>query len=374
MSTKLLMIVNDETTIYNFRREILKAFHAQGYEVTLCIPVGEHTKEIEECGCTVVNINVSRHGTNPLQDLKFLFTCRRMIKRYKPDLVLTYTVKPNVYGSLACQSMNVPYINNVTGLGTILQSDSLLARLMLFLQKMGYRKSSCVFFQNEANYRALLEKGVVRKNTTVEILPGSGVNLDLHCYEKPRADDGVVRFIIVSRIREDKGYNEFFKAARIIKKKYPKTTEFHVVGWYEEEKYKKNIDELVGKNIIIFHGMQVQEEVHKLIASSDCMVLPTYHEGMANVLLEAAATGRPVIATNIPGCQEAFEEEKTGYGCEVKSVVSLVEAMEKMIATPYAERVEMGKKGRIKMENEFDRNFVAQKYIKQIERIVNGTV
>ena len=373
MSTKLLMIVNDETTIYNFRREILRAFYNQGYEVTLCLPVGEHSEEIKECGCKVVNIDVSRHGTNPLQDLKFLCACRRMIKQYTPDLVLTYTVKPNVYGSLACQIERVPYINNVTGLGTILQSNSPLARFMLLLQRVAYRKSSCVFFQNEANYKTMLEKGVVKKNTTVEILPGSGVNLDLHSYEDPRKDDGIVRFIIVSRIREDKGYNEFFKAAKLIKKKH-KNVEFHVVGWYEEEKYKKWIDELAKRGIITYHGKLVQEEVHKLIATSDCMVLPTYHEGMANVLLEAAATGRPIIATKIPGCQEAFEEGITGYSCEVKSVGSLALAMEKMIETPYLERVEMGRKGRIKMELEFDRNFVAQRYINQIERIVNGAV
>ena len=365
---KLLLIVNDETTIYNFRREILRAFHNQGYDITLCIPEGEHTKEIEACGCKVVNIEVHRHGTNPIQDLKFMNTCRRMIKQYRPDVVLTYTVKPNVYGSLACQLEKVPYINNVTGLGTILQSDSVLARLMLFLQRLAYRKSSCVFFQNQDNCDALRKKGVINAQTPIEILPGSGVNLELHSYEPLRPEDGTTRFIIVSRIREDKGYNEFFEAADKIKQIYPKT-EFHVVGWYEEEKYKTRIDDLVNRGIIIYHGKQVQEEVHKLVVDSDCSVLPTYHEGMANVLLEAAATGRPVIATRIPGCQEAFDDGVTGYGCEVKSADSLIDAMEKMIKTPYEKRIEMGQQGRKKMEKEFDRNFVAQKYIEQIERI-----
>ena len=363
------MIVNDETTIYNFRREILRAFNNQGYDIVLCIPEGDHTKEIEECGCRVINISVSRHGTNPVQDLKFMSTCRRMIKEHKPDIVLTYTVKPNIYGSLACQRLRVPYINNVTGLGTILQSDSPLARLMLLLQKLGYRKSSCVFFQNEANYKALLEKKVVKETTPVEILPGSGVNLDLHAYVPMRPDDGITRFIIVSRVREDKGYNEFFDAAEKIKSKC-ENTEFHVVGWYEEEKYKNRIDALVEKNVIVYHGKQVQEEVHKLIAASDCMVLPSYHEGMANVLLEAAAAGRPVIATRIPGCRETFEEGVTGYGCELKSADSLAEAMEKFINTPYDDRVKMGQAGRAKMEKEFDRNFVAKKYIDRIEKII----
>ena len=368
---KLLLIVNDETTIYNFRREILRAFHAQGYDVTLCIPKGGHTKEIEDCGCRIVDIAVNRHGTNPVQDLKFLKTCLKQIEVNKPDIVLTYTVKPNVYGSIAAQIKRIPYINNVTGLGTVLQSDSMLAHLMLGLQKFAYRKSSCVFFQNEANYRALLDKGVVQEKTTVEILPGSGVNLELHSFVPMRNDDGTVRFVIVSRIREDKGYNEFFDAAEAVKAKYP-NTEFHVIGWYEEDFYRKRIDDLASRNVIVYHGKQVQEEVHKIVASCDCSVLPSYHEGMANVLLEAAATGRPVIASRVPGCQETFDEGITGYGCEVKDAESLREAIDKMVITPYAKRVEMGQMGRRKMEKEFDRGFVADKYIKYIEKIAGG--
>jgi len=365
---KLLLIVNDETTIYNFRREILRAFHANGYDVTLCIPEGSHTKEIEACGCNIVNIKVQRHGTNPIQDLKFLKTCLKQINANQPDIVLTYTVKPNIYGSIAAQIKRVPYINNITGLGTVLQSDSALARLMLSLQKFAYKRSSCVFFQNESNYKALLDKGVVRKETPVEILPGSGVNLELHFFVPMMPDDGVVKFVIVSRIRKDKGYNEFFDAARAVKEKYP-NTEFHVIGWYEEEFYKKRIDDLVNEGVIVYHGKKVQEEVHNIVASCDCSVLPSYHEGMANVLLEAAATGRPVIASRIPGCQETFDEGITGYGCDVKSAESLRVAMEKMVLTPYEKRVEMGRLGRKKMEKEFDRSFVADKYIKYIERI-----
>lgn len=368
---KLLLIVNDETTIYNFRREILRAFHVRGYDVTLCIPKGEHTKEIENCGCRIVNVEVDRHGTNPIRDLKFLKICLKQIKLIKPDVVLTYTVKPNIYGSIAAQFKGVPYINNVTGLGTVLQNNSMLARLMLKLQKFAYRKSACVFFQNKSNYRALLDKTVVSKTTPVEILPGSGVNLELHSFVPMRPDDGTVKFVIVSRIRADKGYNEFFDAATAIKAKYP-NTEFHVIGWYEEEFYKQRIGELVDKGVIIYHGKQLQERVHSIVASCDCSVLPSYHEGMANVLLEAAATGRPVIASKVPGCEETFDEGTTGYGCAVKSAESLRCAIEKMILTPYAKRVEMGQMGRRKMEKEFDRSFVANRYIQCIEKIATS--
>lgn len=372
MNPKLLIIANDETTIYNFRREIIKAFSLKGYIVVVCYPEGSHTSEIEICGCKFENIQVSRRGKNPLKDLAFMSACKQLIKRHKPDIVLTYTVKPNIYASFACQQMHVPYINNVTGLGSILQSDSILAKVILFLQKTAFRKSSCVFFQNKSNCQLMLEKGVVKNSNNVQILPGSGVNLELHCFVPIRKDDGVVRFIIVSRIREDKGYNEFFEAAEQLKTKYT-NIEFHVVGWYEEDYYKTRVDDLANRGIIIYHGKQDQSAVHKLVANCDCSVLPSYHEGMANVLLEAASCGRPVIASKVPGCIETFEDGVTGIGCEVKSVVSLACAMEKFIQMPYSDRVEMGKLGRIKMEKEFDRNIVANKYIAQIEKVIGGS-
>lgn len=366
---KILIFANDESTIYNFRREILKAFRKEDYEVVLCMPEGQHTQEIEECGCRIEPIEMSRHGTNPVQDLKLLSTCKKKIRQHHPDVVLTYTVKPNVYGSIACQLTKTPYINNVTGLGSVLQKESILTKILLLLQKFAYRKSSCVFFQNEDNCRVMQEKGVIGKNTPIEILPGSGVNLELHSYEPMPVDDGTVRFIIVSRIREDKGYNEFFDAAEQVKQEYP-NTEFHVVGWYENDSFKKRVEELAASGVIVYHGKQVQEDVHKLVAACDCSVLPSYHEGMANVLLEAAATGRPVIATRIPGCKETFTEGETGFGCDVKSTSSLKKAMIKVYNLSYAEREQMGYKGREKMVAEFDRKFVAERYLKYIAETI----
>lgn len=366
--TKVMIIANDESTILNFRMEILKAFIEQKYQVFVCYPLGKHTEEIKQTGCEVIHIDVSRHGKNIVQDLKLIQTCRKLIKHHHPDVVLTYTVKPNIYGSFACQITKTPYINNVTGLGSVLQSQGLLSKLILYLQKLAYKKSSCVFFQNIDNCNRLKQYDVISEKTVTKILPGSGVNLEKQRYEEFPENDGIIKFIIVSRIRSDKGYKEFFEAAESIKAMYP-NTEFHVVGWYEEEELRAKVDELNQRGIVIYHGQKVQEEVHKLVAKSNCLVHPSYHEGMANVLLEAAATGRPVIATNIPGCRETFEEGKTGYGCQVKDTDSLVDAMERMIRTSYEDQVEMGKLGRAKMEKEFDRRFVAQTYIEEIRKV-----
>lgn len=364
---KILIIANDESTILNFRREIVATFVQSGFAVTVCYPLADNTESIAKLGCRVENVNVSRHGKDVLKDLKFIFECKKLIKKHRPDIVLTYTVKPNIYASIACQFTKTPYINNVTGLGSILQNGGRLSGLILKLQKIGYRKSSCVFFQNVENRDKLKEKGIINEKTPTVILPGSGVNLEKQKYEPFPKDDGIIRFVFVSRVRADKGYNEFFEAAQNIKLKYP-NTEFHVIGWYEEEELTPIVDKLHSEGIIIYHGKKLQEEVHEIEKMCDCLIHPTYHEGMANVILEAAASGRPVIATNIHGCIEAFEEGVTGFGCEVKSAKSLEAAIEKFINTPYEKQVEMGKLARKKMEKEFDRQIVANKYIEMINK------
>jgi galacturonosyltransferase len=237
------------------------------------------------------------------------------------------------------------------------------------MQKYAYRKSSCVFFQNAKNCERLKQLGVITDKTPVQILPGSGVNLETQSFEPYPENDGITRFIIVSRIRIDKGYQEFLDAAEYVKNKYH-NTEFHVVGWYEEEKLKNRVDNLNNKGIIIYHGQKLQAEVHQLIKNCNCLVHPSYHEGMANVLLEAAATGRPIIASNIPGCIEAFDEGVTGFGVEVQNSQSLIKAMEKFLNVPYQEQIKMGQLGREKMESEFNREFVAEMYIEQINESV----
>ncbi len=363
--SRLLLLANDETTIYNFRREIVKAFVNANHQVYVSYPVGDKTSEIEELGCKVVDSSVNRHGTSIIQDVKYLCYCVKLIRQIKPDFVLTYTVKPNIYGSLACQITRTKYMNNVTGLGSILQKDSIMTKLICFLQRIGYRKSRCVFFQNKDNYRQLLNRNVVNKNTPYTILPGSGVNLSLHKYEEYPKEKDSIRFIIVSRVREDKGFNEFFEMAKFVKSKYPQT-EFHIVGWYENDEYKKIIEELQSQNIICYHGKKNPEQVHELLKNSHCLIHPSYHEGMANVILEASATGRPVLASNIPGCKEGFDEGQSGFGFNVRDTESLIDAVEKFINVPYEDKQKMGIRARRKMEAEFDRNIVADIYLNKI--------
>lgn len=368
--SKIVVIANDEKTIMNFRKEVLKSFVDNDYQVTVCCPAGKQSNEIKQIGCKFIDLSVSRRGKNILKDIKLIFDCKRVIKEEKPDIVLTYTIKPNIYGSLACKKLHIPYINNVTGLGSVFQSENLLSKLLIKLQKIAYTDSSCVFFQNSANRDKLIELGVVSENIKTQVLPGSGVNLTMHKYEDYPKDDGAIRFVLVSRVRADKGYGEYLDAAEYIKAKYP-NTEFHAVGWYEE-KMDNRVEILHNKGTIVFHGEKTQQEVHEIIKSCQCLVHPSYHEGMANVMLEAAAAGRPVIGSDIPGCRETFDEGVTGFGCEVKSSKSLIEAIEKFLSLPYEQRIEMGKRGREKMEKEFDRNIVADMYLKQIRETIKS--
>ena len=364
--TKVLIIANDESTIVNFRLEILETFIREGFDVTVAYPLAKRTSLVEQTGAKVRDIAVSRHGQNIAQDIKFFNDCKKLITEIKPDVVLTYTIKPNIYASIASQKMHVPYINTITGIGSVVSSKSFLSKILLKMQKYAYRKSSCVFFQNQDNLEKFRELNVISQETNAILVPGSGVNLDKQKYEEFPPNDGITRFIIVSRLRSDKGYNEFFDMAEAIKAKYP-NTEFNVVGWYEEPELSVRVDALNEAEIIKYHGEKTQAEVHELIKQCNCLMHPSYHEGMANVILEAASTGRPVIVSNIPGCKEGVDAGETGLLCEVKDSQSLINAVEEYLSIPYEKQVEMGLKARQKMQNEFDREFVAKEYIKQIK-------
>lgn len=362
--SKVLILANDNSTIYNFRRELLQRLIEENNEVVISLPPNERNKAFIEMGCSVEESKLNRFGTNPIKEILSIRDYIGLIKRESPDVVLTYTAKPNIYGSFACHICNVPYINNVTGLGGTFQSENILKKFMLILQKVAYKKSQVVFFQNKSNKQYFEYKKIVGDNA--QLLPGSGVNLKLHKLE-PYPKDDVTRFIIVSRVRKDKGFDELFEAVKVISKEKI-NIEFHIVGWYEDDEFKEKINIMQKNYPVIYHGSKSQEEVHDLIADCHCLIHPSYHEGMANVILEAAATGRPCLASNIPGCKEAINEGKTGFLFNAQDSESLINSIRKFIDLNYKDKLKMGILGRRKMENEFDRQIVVDKYIKEINK------
>lgn len=365
---RVLLLGNDEDGIYVFRRELIEVLVAHNFEVIVGFPFSTNFRYIQKLGCEIENTKINRHGTSIVEDGKLLFKYIKLLKKYRPSVVLLYTIKPNIYASLACQLYDIPYINNITGLGAALQGNSFLSRFVIFLQRLGYRKSCCVFFQNSDNLSTLLRLRVVLEKTPTRLVPGSGVNLSLYRAEPFPAQDGIVRFVTIARIQREKGFNELFEVAQRIKAKYS-NTEFHVVGNFEEVGFENDVELLKQAKVIIYHGEISQKEVHRLIAQCNCLVHPSYHEGMSNVCLEAAATGRPIIASDIPGCRETFDEGVSGYGFKVGDADALYEAIEKFIHTPIEKQVEMGQRGRLKVEREFDRQIVVDAYLDEIQKI-----
>lgn len=359
---KILILANSSGGLYDFRNELVQRLLSE-YEVTVSLPDQVRTKELEEEGCKVITTPINRRGVNPAEDLKLLFAYGRLLKEEKPDLVLTYTIKPNIYGGFACRLKRIPYLTTITGLGTTFQKQGILRKMITLMYRMGLKKAQCVFFQNEENMGIFEQYRI--KGKSRQLVKGSGVNLNRHRYEEYPEGEKTV-FLYVGRMMREKGIMELLTAAKALASF---DVEFRLLGYCDED-LKDKLAEAEAAGDIRLLGFD--PNVHEHIRQASALVLPTYHEGMSNVLMEASATGRPVIATNISGCREIFEEGITGFGCKAKDSDSLTEALKKFLALSKNERAEMGRRAREKMEREFDRNLVAECYYEEIQRILTN--
>lgn len=358
---KVLIVANSPGGLYQFRRELMGELVKQ-YEVTVLVPQGDFFEEIGALGCKVKRMEMDRHGTNPLSELKLISEYKKEIRAAAPDIVLTYTIKPNIYAGMACASLGVPYVANITGLGTAIENPGLMQKVTVTLYRYGLRKAQKVFFQNAANKDFMVKNHVVRGE--YQVIPGSGVNLEKHVFEPYPSEAEGIRFLFVGRIMRDKGINELLEAMDKVHAKHPDTT-LDIVGGLDGN-YGDVMKQAESRGYIRYHGKQ--RDVHPYYMNAHCTVLPSYHEGTANVLLESASTGRPVIATRVPGCGETYEDGVTGLGCDVKSAESLAAAMEKFLGQSEAEHAQMGKLGREKMEKEYDRGIVIRAYLDEIRK------
>ena len=359
----ILILANNDMGLYKFRKELIDALLKE-YKVIISLPEGPFVEKMTQMGCEFVETEFERRGKNPFKDLELLLYYKKLISKARPDIVLTYTIKPTLYGGIACRISKVPYIVNITGLGTAVQNPGILQKIILLMYRTVLPYAKCIFFQNKTNRDFFLERKMVKKAV---LIPGSGVNVEEYSYvEYPSVEEQQDIFLFIGRIMRDKGVEELFDAASKIKKEYPKVS-FDIVGFSDED-YSEKMEELVNKGVIRFWG--VQQDVKPFLRKCSAIILPSYHEGMANVLLEASSTGRPVIASKIPGCQETFDENISGFGVEVKNSDSLYEALERFILLDYAQKVEMGKAARKKMEDEFNRHKVIDAYIKEIKNTV----
>lgn len=365
--SKVLVLTNSIGGLWSFRCELMRKLLDSGFEVPIHCPLGERIKDFEEMGCKVsVAENLNRRGMNPIKDIRLLFEYIKIIKKEKPDVVLTYTIKPNIYGGLACRIMRVPYLSNITGIGTAIAGKGILAKLCIFLYRMGVGGVKTLFFQNSSNEKLFSDRKIARNKH--RIIPGSGVNLDKHVFTEYPQSDKIV-FLFVGRVMKAKGIEEFLYASEKLSEKY-ENVEFLICGFCDEKKYIPKIEELSKKYNLNYLGSVLN--IDEYYQKSHCVVLPSYHEGTANVLLEGQATGRPVISTDAPGCGETFVENVSGFLCEVGNGESLLKAMEKIINLSYDERKEMGIRGRENVEKNYDRNIVTNAYMEEIEKIIGG--
>jgi galacturonosyltransferase len=360
---KILILTNNDVGLYKFRKELIEQL-LQEHEVYISLPFGDFVPKLESIGCTYIQTPLNRRGMNPFADMKLLMTYINILRDIKPGIALTYTIKPNIYGGIACGLLNIPYISTVTGLGSAIQNGGLLKKLTLTLYKIGLKNASCVYFQNKTNLDMFLTEKII--NGRVKLIPGSGVNLEHHRFEVYPAETSKLRFLYIGRIMKEKGIEELMMAAQKVKEIYP-DVRFHLIGSSEED-YRDKITTLEKQGIIRYHGLQ--EDVHQFIAKAHAVIHPSYHEGLSNVLLEAASTGRPVLASGIPGCMETFDEGISGIGFEARNAEALYEAIIKFIELPHDRKKAMGEAGRIKVEKEFDRKLIVDTYINEIKEIV----
>lgn len=361
---KVVILSNHHAYTYNFRKEIIQRLIEEHYKVYVVLPYGEKVELLKEMGCEFIDLPLDRRGMNPITDLKLLMNYHKIIKQIKPDAVLSYTVKPNIYGGIVCRLLNIPFFPNVTGLGSAVENESLIQKVLVQMYRFAYKKASCIFFQNDENQQFFQKKKLAITNS--RIIPGSGVNTKYFSLI-PYPADKEIEFVFISRIMKEKGIDQYLEAAEFIKSKYP-FTKFHVLGFCEED-YEKKLQELHDKGIIHYHGMQ--SDVRGFHKISHCTIHPTYYpEGMSNVLLESAASGRPVITTNRSGCKEIVDEGISGYIVEQQNSQDLIEKIEKFIALSYGDKMKMGLAGRKKIEDEFDRQLVVDAYIEEVQKVL----
>lgn len=359
---KVLILANSASGLYDFRNELLLKL-LESYEVHVSLPDAEKVPQLAIEGCQVHRTPIDRRGVNPIKDMGLFLAYWQLIRNIKPDVVLTYTIKPNIYGNLCCRLKRIPYIANITGLGSVFENGGMVQKIVVLLYKLSLKKASCIFFQNKKNQEIFEQHGIYGKKA--RLVPGSGVNLDRHTFEEYSSKEEKMIFLYVGRVMKEKGIEELLYAAKVLCEENHQVI-FRLVGNYEED-YKDIVEQYEKQGILELIGYQ--KEIHPYYKEAAAVLMPSYHEGMSNVILEASATGRPVLASDIPGCQEGFEDGITGFGFPPRDKEALLEALRKFVKLSEDERAQMGKNARAKMEREFDRKQVVNAYVEEIKGI-----
>jgi glycosyltransferase involved in cell wall biosynthesis len=367
---RIAIVINTSWNIFNFRYSLIKALLAEGHEVIAIAPPDSYSQRLIEAGCTFVPVAMEK-GTNPFIDLKLIWSLYQAYQRVKPDVILHYTIKPNIYGAIAAHYSKIPAINNVSGLGTVFIVKDFISAIAVRLYRYSFRYPSKVFFQNEDDRSLFLRHKLVAAEKT-DVLPGSGINLTHFQPTTSFSRQSPFTFLMIARVLYEKGIVEYVEACRLVRQRYPHV-KCQLLGLVDERSRsgikKAKLEEWLATGVIQYLG--ITDNVAPVIAQADCVVLPSYREGTPRTLLEAAAMGKPLIATNVPGCREVVEDNRNGLLCRARSAEDLAAKMLHMLAIPEHRLQEMGKQSRIIAESRFDDRFVIDKYLQAIQEVVS---
>ncbi|WP_299826440.1 glycosyltransferase family 4 protein [uncultured Pontibacter sp.] len=365
---RIAIVINTSWNIYNFRLGLIKALLTEGHEVVAIAPEDAYSERLVAAGCQFLPVAMEQ-GTNPFTDMQLIWRLYRAYKKTKPDVVLHYTIKPNIYGAIAAHWAGIPAINNVSGLGTVFITKDYISSIALKLYKFSFKYPAWVFFQNHDDRRLFMRNKLVRAGIT-EVLPGSGINLKAFVPAPGYKRNSPFVFLMVARVLYDKGVVEFVEASKLVQEKYP-NVKCQLLGQVDEKSRSgiknEKLQEWLATGVIEYLG--ATDNVAGVIAKADCVVLPSYREGTPRTLLEAAAMAKPLIATNVPGCREVVQQGVNGYLCKLRSAPDLADKMQQMLDLSDKELEQMGSASRQLAVTRFDERIVIEKYLHAIKEV-----
>lgn len=353
---KVLIFGNSAMGFVKFRTKLIKKIQ-DNHEVFIVTPLDGCVEEMRALSGNICEVEMNRRGTNVVQELTLIKKYLKVIQRIQPDYIITYTVKPNIYAGFLAGMRKVPYAANITGLGTAFQKEGLLKKAVVSLYRIALKKADIVFFENSSNAEVFIKNGIVEKQKTC-VLNGAGVDLQEFAYTKNPVNEKT-EFLFMGRLMKEKGIEELLYAIEKLYEECP-DVRLTILGEYEEN-YKTKVEQLHERGIINYVGLVT--DVRPYIRQCDCAVLPSYHEGMSNTLLESASMGRPIIASDIPGCRETMIDGTSGYLVHVADKEDLLCKMRKFTTLTYEERTAMGMEARSYMESNFDKETIVERTI-----------
>lgn len=365
---RIAIVLNTSWNIYNFRLGLIKALFNEGHEIIAIAPKDEYTERLIDLGCKYEEVKLDSRGANPIKDFGLTVELFKIYRRIKPDVILHYTIKPNIYGTFAASVLGIPVVNNVCGLGTAFLNKNIVSRIAIAMYRLSFRFPKLVFFQNKDDQQFFMDSKLI-SNTKSDILPGSGIDID-HFVPFRQKNKNRFTFLLISRLIHDKGIIEYIDAIKALKSKGV-DADFQLLGQIDEKHSRgipeKLVKEWAEQGVVDYLG--TTDDVRPYINNSDCIVLPSYREGTPRSLIEAASSAKPIVATNVAGCNNIVTDNLNGLLCEPANALDLASKMEAMLNTSSEKLAQMGDESRKIAVSRFDENFVIDKYLAAIATV-----